>query len=419
MAQGVSQKHVVRSLGAMSGTSLDGVDAAVVETDGDRIHGFGETAYRPYTSDERRILRRALGRWHGAEVELAGDVVDVAHAELLSQFRDVDLVGFHGQTLAHEPRRRGTLQAGNGSVLARELGLPVVWDFRSDDVRMGGEGAPLAPFFHFACAKWIGAEAPVCFLNLGGVGNITYVDPTCARPEDAGALLAFDTGPANAPLNDLMELRFGLAMDEGGEVAREGRVAEGALERFLEHAYFRRVPPKSLDRNEFLDLADRVEPLSDPDAAATLTAIAAVSVVQGVEHLPAMPTRVLVTGGGRRNPVMMEMLAAGLACPVEPVESAGLDGDMLEAQAFAHLAVRVLRGMPTSCPGTTGVRAAVGGGTVSRPDRPRDQEAGPDRPRDQDLRPEPPRDPELRPDQSPDQSLGMSNPSGASVNPSN
>ncbi len=358
----------VRALGAMSGTSLDGVDAAVIETDGEKIFGFGPTAYRAYSQDERAILRAGLGQWSGDAVALAGDVVDVAHFEALTPFEGIDLVGFHGQTLAHEPRGRGTLQVGDGAALARALGVPVVWDFRSDDVRLGGEGAPLAPFFHFACAKWIGAQAPLCFLNLGGVGNLTYVDPTFARPEEEGALLAFDTGPANAPVNDLMLERRGEVMDKGGALAARGRVEEGALELFLAEGYFARMPPKSLDRNDFSQMVELVRELPDADAAATLTAMCAAGVAQGMTHCPRAPTRVLVTGGGRHNPVLMEMLAAGLDCPVAPVEAVGLDGDMLEAQAFAFLAVRVARGLSTSCQSTTGVRAQVGGGVISRPE---------------------------------------------------
>lgn len=367
MNKAIGKSGTVRALGAMSGTSLDGVDAAVVETDGQRIAAFGDTAYRAYTAEERTVLRAALGQWHGDAVDRAAQVVDAAHIDVLTSFADIGLVGFHGQTLAHDPRGRGTLQVGNGAALADALGVPVVWDFRSDDVAMGGEGAPLAPFFHFACAKWFGASEPLCFLNLGGVGNLTYVDPSFDRPEEAGALLAFDTGPANAPVNDLMQARLGRDMDRGGALAAKGEVETGALELFLAESYFARMPPKSLDRNDFAEMIGLVRELSDAAAAATLTGMCAASVVQGMEHCPTPPSRVLVTGGGRHNPVLMNMLHAGLDFPVDPVEAVGLNGDMLEAQAFAHLAVRVARGLATSAPGTTGVRACIGGGVLSVP----------------------------------------------------
>lgn len=367
MKRAIRKTGDLTALGAMSGTSLDGVDAAVVVTDGHRITDFGPTRYRRYTDAEQRVLRGALGHWSGEALEAATDVVEQAHLALLEAFAEIDLVGFHGQTLAHAPRTRGTLQVGDGAWLAEALGQPVVWDFRSADVELGGEGAPLAPFFHFACAHHIGAEEPLAFLNLGGVGNLTYVDPSFDRPETPGALLAFDTGPANAPVNDLLQKRLGLPFDEGGKIARQGTVEQGALELFLAEPYFTRIPPKSLDRNDFSEMIGLVGELSDADAAATLTAMCAAGVAEGMQHCPAPPARVLVTGGGRHNPVLMKMLAVSLDCPVLPVEEVGLDGDMLEAQAFAYLAVRVARGLPTSCPGTTGVRAAVGGGTVSWP----------------------------------------------------
>jgi len=355
------------ALGAMSGTSLDGVDAALLDTDGETIFGFGASAYRAYMPEERDVLRDALGRWPGDDTCAAKSVIQGAHEDLLGQFDGADLVGFHGQTLAHDPKGHGTHQIGDGAALAESLGLPVVWDFRSADVELGGEGAPLAPFYHFACAKWIGAAKPLAFLNLGGVGNLTWIDPSKTKPEEDGALLAFDTGPANAPLNDLMQTRCNLPFDHDGVLARGGTVVDGALELFLDEPYFSRIPPKSLDRNAFADMIGLVRELSDADAAATLTGLCAASVLRGMEHCPSLPERILVTGGGRRNPVMMEMLNAAIDCPVVPVEDVGLDGDMLEAQAFAHLAVRVARGLPTSCSSTTGVRAAVSGGTISRP----------------------------------------------------
>lgn len=358
----------VRALGAMSGTSLDGVDAAVIETDGERIAGFGESAYRPYSEDERAVLRAALGRWPGEPgVDEAARVVEAAHAALLSGFDDIALVGFHGQTLAHAPKERGTHQAGDGARLAEALGRPVAWDFRSSDVALGGEGAPLAPFFHFACAKWIGADAPLAFLNLGGVGNLTWVNPAAARPEEEGALLAFDTGPANAPIDDLIRARRGQARDEGGALAAAGTPDEAIVAAFLEAPYFYRMPPKSLDRNDFADLSGAVAALDDADAAATLADCAAAAVAAGLAHCPAPPARLLVSGGGRHNAALMARLAARTGLDPAPVEAVGLDGDMLEAQAFAFLAVRVARGLPTSCPATTGVAAAVGGGMISDP----------------------------------------------------
>ena len=365
IAQGTAP---VRALGAMSGTSLDGVDAAVLETDGVEIATFGPTGYRAYAPCERATLRAALGRWADEDgVAEVAELVERTHAELLAGFVDVDLVGFHGQTLAHDPGGRGTHQAGDGAALAAALGVPVAWDFRGADVSAGGQGAPLAPFFHFACARWIGGTAPVAFLNLGGVGNLSWVDPAAPRPEAPGAVLAFDTGPANAPIDDLLWARRGCVRDEGGALAAAGRVDERVIADCLAGAYFDRPPPKSLDRDAFAGLGDAVAHLSDADAAATVTAVAAAAVARGMEALAQVPERVLVCGGGRHNPALMAMLAARLPCPAAPVEAAGLDGDMLEAQAFAYLAVRVARGLPLSAPGTTGVPAPLPGGRISPP----------------------------------------------------
>lgn len=360
-------KGPIRALGAMSGTSLDGIDGAVLVTDGETITSFGETDYREYSDRERASLRSALGLWHDDDVAEAAKVVEHGHYSLLAGFEDIALVGFHGQTLAHDPGGRGTHQVGDGAALADRLGWPVVWDFRSADVQLGGQGAPLAPFYHFALARWMQADAPVAFLNLGGVGNLTWIDPGKARPEEDGALLAFDTGPANALLDDAMFKRLGKARDEGGALAAAGTINDDIIAEFLAHPYFYKMPPKSLDRDTFERLAKAVEKLSDADAAATLTAASALAVSSAMQHCPTAPSTIWVAGGGRHNPVLMQMIAAAVDVPVRPVDEAGLDGDMLEAQAFAYLAVRVARGLPTSCQGTTGVRAAVSGGTLSRP----------------------------------------------------
>ena len=355
-------------LGSMSGTSLDGVDAAMLRTDGHAIVEFGPQAYRPYTTAEQATIRAAFGQWPGdPDVAAAAEVVETAHAELLARFSGVDMIGFHGQTLAHDPGGRGTHQAGNGALLAQVLNRPVVWDFRSTDVQLGGQGAPLAPFYHFACAKWMQADAPLAILNMGGVGNVTWIDPSQPSPQTPGALLAFDTGPANAPINDMMQIRLGLDHDKDGALAAAGRVDETLVKAFLAQPYFHKMPPKSLDRDDFRAFLRKTYRLSNADAAATLTAIAAACVAKGAEHFPKPAARLLVTGGGRHNAALMAQLASRMACPVTAIEAARLDGDMLEAQAFAYLAARVAYGLPTSCPSTTGVAAAVGGGQISRP----------------------------------------------------
>lgn len=364
-------------LGMMSGTSLDGVDGALIETDGEAIFGFGPSGYHPYDAATAAILRAALGRWPSeAGVAKAARASVATHARLAEDFPQAGLIGFHGQTLAHDPHGRGTHQAGDGAALAQRTGRPVVWDFRREDVRQGGEGAPLAPFFHHACARWANAQGhlppePVGFLNLGGVGNLTVTDPRITAPEAAGACIAFDTGPANAPINDLMASRRGQIRDEGGRLAASGQPDEGIIAAFLDHPYFSAPAPKSLDRDDFDGLLPAVAALSDADAAATLTHAAAAAVAVGLGLVPQMPGQILVCGGGRHNHALMAALRLRLPAgiTVSPVEAAGLDGDMIEAQAFGWLAMRVLRGLPISGPTTTGAPRALCGGRISHPRR--------------------------------------------------
>jgi anhydro-N-acetylmuramic acid kinase len=359
------QDGVISVLGTMSGTSLDGVDAAVLHTDGVQIAGFGPSAYRPYSAAEQAVLKAHLGRWQDEDCSAAAQIVEDAHIALMQPFENIHLAGFHGQTLAHDPGGRGTHQCGDGARLAAALGYPVAWDFRSADVAAGGQGAPLAPFYHFALAKWIKADAPMAFLNLGGVGNITWVNPVCDAPTDPAALLAFDTGPANAPMNDLMQQRHGIAFDADGALAAQGRADVGMLAAFMAHPYFDKPAPKSLDRDAFDGLGKAVSDLSNVDALATLAAAVVQSVVTACTLCPTMPAQLLVTGGGRHNKTIMSALAQALTCDVISVEGVGLDGDMLEAQAFAYLAVRAARGLPLSSPQTTGVSTPLSGGRLT------------------------------------------------------
>ncbi len=362
--------EALRALGLMSGTSMDGVDAAVVVTDGETVQDFGPVAFLPYAAEERAVLRSSLGLWPGEDPAREAAIealVRGAHAKAVARFDGVDVVGFHGQTLAHDPAQARTHQIGRGDLLARETGRRVVWDFRSADVASGGEGAPLVPFFHFALARRLGLDAPVAFLNLGGVGNVTWADPRIAAPEAEGALMAFDTGPGNALIDDFLQGRLGRSHDAGGAIAAEGRVDESVLAGLAAHPFIARKPPKSLDRQEFHGFLDRVAGLSVEDGAATLAALTAACVVEAARHFPEPPARWLVCGGGRKNATVMRMLGRRVNAPVEPVEAVGLDGDMLEAQAFAYLAVRVLRGLPTSAPATTGCRVPVCGGRISEP----------------------------------------------------
>ncbi|GMG83572.1 anhydro-N-acetylmuramic acid kinase [Paralimibaculum aggregatum] len=367
----------VWALGLMCGTSMDGVDAALLETDGERVTGLGPSlALEPaYDGPTRTRLADCMSAWAdgtGGRDTALGRAVDRIHAAaaiglMARHDAPVAALGYHGQTVFHAPERGLTVQLGDGAWLAETTGVPVVWDFRAADVAAGGEGAPLAPFYHWALARRLGAAAPIAFLNIGGVANVTWIDPRAEAPEAGGALLAFDTGPGNALIDDLVRARTGMPCDRDGALAARGRAQPGRLASNAASAFLARRPPKSLDRNAFAALGARVAELGLEDAAATLTAFTADCVAAALPHLPEPPARWLVCGGGRRNPVLMARLADRLGAPVEPVEAAGLDGDMLEAQAFAFLAVRALRGLPLSAPGTTGCPSPLTGGRISRP----------------------------------------------------
>lgn len=377
----VSRGNPIWALGLMSGTSMDGVDAALVLTDGESITEFGRSLFLAYDDDYRSQMTAANraapaastatlrdpARWPEALKRLATSAVTI-HLDAISQLAESpQAIGFHGQTVSHRPAEAFTLQLGDGAALATGSGVATVWDFRAEDMRAGGEGAPLAPLFHFALAKRAGLDAPVAFLNLGGVGNVSWIDPAADAPEAPGALLAFDTGPANALIDDFMAARTGTGYDAEGATASRGAIARDVLARLPKFPYLDRTPPKSLDRNDFLPVLDAVSELNTEDGTATLTAFTADCVAASLRHMPSPPTRWLVCGGGRKNLTMMRMLAERLDAPVDPVEAVGLDGDMLEAQAFAYLAVRVLRGLPTSAPSTTGCHEPVCGGRISYP----------------------------------------------------
>jgi anhydro-N-acetylmuramic acid kinase len=351
----------VWAIGLMSGTSGDGIDAALLRTDGETIQEVGPALGEAYDGAFRASLKGAYGCWDppaGLERALT-ERHAAAVARLLAKAgkspAEIGVVGFHGQTILHEPEQHRTRQIGDGALLAQLTGIDVVNDFRSADMAAGGEGAPLAPVFHRAIAAEL--EKPVAVLNLGGVGNVTWIG-------GEGALIAFDTGPANALIDDWMMQRTGEPVDRDGALARSGKVDETAVVRFLDNPYFARPAPKSLDRDAFKSFS--IEGLSTADGAATLTAITAATVEAGLRQLPAAPKRWLVCGGGRHNPTLMAALRARLSTSVEPIEAIGWDGDFIEAQAFATMAVRSLHGLPISFPGTTGVKQPQTGGVLHR-----------------------------------------------------
>ena len=357
------------ALGLMSGTSMDGIDLALLDTDGEDRLRFGPTAFAPYAEADRALLRRALADAVGLRdrdarpgaLSEAEARITTLHATAVQDFlaahpaeaRGLQLIGFHGQTVLHRPEQRLTVQIGDGPLLARDTGVDVVADLRAADVAAGGQGAPLVPAFHRALATASGLPLPAAVLNLGGVGNVTYLSK-------AGDPVAFDTGPANALLDDLMLERTGAAFDRDGAAAAAGVIHPGIVDALMDHPYFAAPPPKSLDRNDWSRAP--VAALSTADAAATLTDFTAASVERALLHLPKAAEVMVVCGGGGRNPTLMGRLRARLPCRVLAAADLGWDGDAVEAQAFAYLAVRSRLGLPITFPGTTGVTAPMAGG---------------------------------------------------------
>jgi anhydro-N-acetylmuramic acid kinase len=366
----------VKAIGLMSGTSLDGVDVALIETDGERIVSFGPTGYRPYADGEQSLLRQALtagaaltDRTARPGVLAEADAfVTRVHAETVEAFLHAEridksavaIVGFHGQTVLHKPSARLTVQIGDGAALARRLGMPVAYDFRAADVAAGGQGAPLVPAFHQALARDLDRPHPIAVLNVGGVANVTFVD--------GGDPVACDTGPGNALIDDFMRARTGAPLDRDGDQAAKGRVDESFVERVLASDFFSQPYPKSLDRNAFAFSNIGLPNFTVSDGAATLSALTAASVARIVPHLPANPRAWIVAGGGARNPTLMRMLAERLKpATVETADAVGWSSQSIEAQAFAYLAVRTLNGLPITFPATTGVKQPMQGGILAAP----------------------------------------------------
>ena len=366
---------MMTAIGLMSGTSLDGVDVALIETDGKRVRAFGPSGYRAYTEGERGLLRQALAEAVNLSTREARPgilreaerAVTIAHAEAVAAFtaqhritrENIDIVGFHGQTVLHRPAQKMTVQIGDATALARSIHIPVMHDFRAADVAAGGQGAPFVPVYHRALAQSLEREGPLVVVNVGGVSNITYID-------GADTLIACDTGPGNALLDDFMFRVTGQPFDCEGRMAAQGSADQAWVARALQHPFFALPPPKSLDRNDFASL--ELHDVSPADGAATLTAFTVAAIARIVPLLPNPPRSWIVAGGGARNHTMLRMLRERLApATVEAADALGWSADAIEAQAFGFLAARGLKGLPLSYPATTGVPIPMTGGVIARP----------------------------------------------------
>lgn len=364
--------EILKVIGLMSGTSLDGIDAALLETDGETVARPGPSLTVPYEPETRASLRAALdvASRMGPKSAVPETILDTeralteAHARAVKALLDkaglaagdIDLVGFHGQTIFHRPDWQWTWQIGDGALLASLTGIDVVNDFRSADVAAGGQGAPLMPLYHAALARQSSQPSPLVLTNIGGVAQVTYMD--------GNTVIAFDTGPGNALIDDWMLAYTGKPVDQNGELARSGNVQMGILASYAEDEYFYREPPKSLDRMEFHPLLDELiaARVSPADGAATLTAFTAIAISQAVDYFPSRAKTWVITGGGRHNHFLVEQLKAFVQAPVLKAEDVGWDGDAMEAEGFAYLAVRSKKGLPLSLPTTTGVKKPMTGG---------------------------------------------------------
>lgn len=375
-----SHSAQMRVAGQMSGTSADGIDLAVVLTDGTTAVPTSESIYTRYDSRTREdvleagreVARLPAARlrqrefWPEYLLRLERRLTAANAAAIRKLSARPDLVGFHGQTVHHRPEEGFTVQLGDGDRLAREIGVPVVWDFRRADMEAGGQGAPLVPFYHHAILRHKGVKHPCAVLNLGGVANVSFVDPRIDLPETKGALLAFDTGPGCALIDAWVEGRGEGKMDIDGALGRRGKAHRKAIRYALNHPYFLRPPPKSLDRDAFT--LDAVSKLTLKNGAATLAALTAVAAVDATRWVSEKPRRWYLCGGGRRNLAIVDTLRIELGeVTAEPVESLGLDGDFLEAQAFAYLARRSWAKMPLTTSSTTGCSVPTTGGRLSHP----------------------------------------------------
>jgi anhydro-N-acetylmuramic acid kinase len=357
------------ALGLMSGTSADGIDAALIHTDGEVINDFGPTLFKPYPEPLKNQILEAYGRPPGPEATSLEQAITHLHAEVVRELLNktnlkAGIIGFHGQTVFHKPPRKHgeigeTHVLSDGPLLASLTSIPVVDQFRINDVTHGGQGAPFVPIFHQALAKDL--PKPLAILNIGGVANVTWIGQ---RHED---LLAFDTGPGNGLMDDWVRKNTGLPWDVNGEIAAQGHVQHDLVTKWISHPYFSAKPPKALDRETFKACLEDIQSLRFEDGAATLTAFTVATVAQALKTFPKAPSLWLICGGGAHNKTLLNMIEEKVQAPTQKVSAQNWDGDALEAQAFGYLAVRSLRGLPLSFPGTTGVPYPMTGGRITQP----------------------------------------------------
>jgi anhydro-N-acetylmuramic acid kinase len=368
----------MKAIGLMSGTSMDGIDVALIETDGEATVRRGPAAEYPYAPGFRKRLAASLEdakairerkERPGSLVDIEREITDL-HGQAVMRFlvengleaKDIAVVGFHGQTVIHRPDQGYTVQIGDGLSLAKQIGIPVVFDMRANDMAHGGQGAPLVPAYHAALAQGLDRAAfPVVFVNIGGISNLTSIGAD-------GEIVAYDSGPGNTLIDQWVEAEAGVPFDQGGAIASEGQVIATLAERYLSHFFFTAEKRRSLDRNDFLPPGAHEAGLHD--GARTLSHVSAAAILKSARHLPHRPKTYIVCGGGRLNRTIvgdLSRMAGDEGAQVEVAEAFGFDGAGMEAEAWAYLAVRSLKGLPLTYPGTTGVKMPVTGGVLAKP----------------------------------------------------
>jgi len=363
------------AIGLMSGTSMDGIDAALIHSDGEYLLEVGPSQFFPFNEETRNLILVAIDEaktitnrdqctkaMQEAELAITDSHIVAVKAfleEIEMASKDIDVIGFHGQTVLHRPDEALTVQLGVGQTLAKATGIDVVYDMRANDMANGGQGAPLIPAYHQALANQLQLSRPIVFVNIGGISNITYVD--------AYELIAFDVGPGNALVDQWVQLNAGIPYDDGGEIASRGKVNKALADKYLSNDFFKKPGPKSLDRNDFLP--PEAGSVGLEDGARTLAHVTAAAILKSVEHIPEPPKLWVISGGGRHNPYIMsdlKELAAGMQADVIASDEVKLDGDSMEAEAWGYLAIRALKKLPLTFPKTTGVSEPVSGGVLCK-----------------------------------------------------
>ena len=358
----MSQLQTFKVLGLSSGSELEGLNAAVITTDGVDVFDFGPTFELPFDEDMRDDLRKLHQNFtilSDVEKDRVADKftsVCMAFAkEILSQDDSINLIGFGGHIICHKPSEHILYQIGDNARMAKECSIDVVGNFRNADILAGGQGAPLSAIYHAAISQNI--AKPLAWIDIGGISALTIIGPN-------GEMQAYDAGAGNAVINDWVNKHANMHMDFNGKLAISGHIHDDILSSLLRHKFLRLAPPKAADKSTFCDKCEHLEGLSLEDGAATATAFVAQSILNSINDFAIIrPEKLIICGGGAKNPTLMRFIKQRSSdIEVLSADECGFSASYIEAQAFGFLAARRLNQMPTSYPFTTGAAFEVIGG---------------------------------------------------------